>query len=348
MNRFFLAIVALMLVMTGCGGTHKFSTMGTEYQIAYFTDEGLQREHGALIVKELSYPLYFTHRESIFEVVPRDITSVGKFTKYKNIVFADDVSTEEGVTVFLRDILGSDVLNSVNRISIAHQKDVWIDGQSVLFILFNGTDYTPDDVKKAVQDAHHRLDEYIAERIREDLDKEKLSKKAAGMSRERFGFSLLIPSRDTLFKESQTFLSFVARMPDRLFFVAELPHTDDPVTMSSMIEARNTLTESYYGGDRIFEELYQWKKESPDIPYYADFDVVSVDGRMVYKLTGLWENPENVNGGPFITYLVEEGGKRYLLDAMLFYPSGNKWPFLNKLEASLKRTVQGLETGVEP
>jgi|GEM_PF-1901507 hypothetical protein len=348
MNRYFMGIVAMMLFITGCARTHKFSTMGTEYQIAYFTDEGLQREHGELIAKELSFPLYFTHRESIFEVVPHDIASVGKFIKYKNIVFADDISTEDGVTVFLRDILGSDVLNNVNRISIAHQKDVWIDGQSVLFLLFNGSDYSPDEVKKAVQDAHHRLDEYIADRIRTDLEKEKVSKKAEEMGRERFGFPLLIPSRYTLFKESETFLSFVARMPDRLFFVAELPMSDAPVTMSFMIEARDALTEAYYGGDRIFKELYQWKKESPDVPYFGSFDVVSVDGRMVYKLTGLWENQDNVNGGPFITYLVEAGGKRYLLDAMLFYPSGNKWPFLNKLEASLKRTVQGLETGVEP
>ena len=345
MNRFCLMIIVVILLFTGCARTHKFSTMGTEYQIAYFTDEGLDRKHGPLITKELSFPLYFTHRESVFEIVPRDIASVGKFTKFKNIVFADDISTEDGVTVFLRDILGSDVLNNVKRISIAHQKDVWIEGQSVLFLLFNGQDYTPAEVEKTVKGAHTRLSEYIGERISEDLAEEKVSKKAESMSRERFGFPLLIPSRYSLFKESETFLSFVTRMPDRLFFIAELPPTEAPVTMSFMIEARNNLTAEYYGGDRIVELIYQWQKESPDVPWYGEFDVVTVDGRPVYRLTGLWENQENVNGGPFITYLVEKEGKRYLLDAMLFYPSGNKWPFLNKLEASLKRTVRSLQAG---
>ena len=335
-------MIAVILVFTGCARMHKFSTMGTEYQITCFTDEGLGRRHGPLIMKELSFPLYFTHRESIFEVVPRDIKSVGNFIRYKNIVFVDDISTEDGVTVFLRDILGSDVLNSVTGISVAHQKDVWVEGQSVLFLLFNGKDYSPGEVKKTVRGAHQRLAEYIEGRVVEGLAREKVSKKAKEMSRERFGFPLLIPSRYTLFKKSQTFLSFVTRMPDRLIFVAELPDTDNPVTMSSMIEARNALTNVYYNGDSVFEELYQWKKESPDVPYYGGFDVITVGGKPVYKLTGLWENREDANGGPFITYLVEVSGKRYLLDAMLFHPSGNKWPFLNKLDASLKRTIEGM------
>jgi len=345
MRRLIPVAGLILLMLFSCSRPHKFSTMGTEYQITLFADEEVEIRHGRLIEEELSSPLYFTHRESVFEVTRRDMESVGKFMNFKNIVFIDDVSTEDAVTVFLKDVLGETLLNNVTRISVAHQKDVWTEGQSVLFLLFNGTGYTEEEVRQAMAVGHNRLFEYIGERIQHDLGKEKTSKKAAQKSQELFGFSFLIPARYAVFKESGDFLSFVTRSPDRLFFVTELDNTEEPVTRAFMIGARNAVTEEYYGGDRVFEELYRWKEKEPDVPYYGGLDIVTVAGHPVYKLTGLWENPETIHGGPFITYLVEFSNRRFLLDAMLFHPSGSKWPFLNKMDASLKRSIEDIYSG---
>lgn len=340
MKRLFLVVLAAAMLFSCSGVTHRFSTLGREYDIALFSDEGFYAKYGDVIEEELSYPLVFTHTEPVFEIKKREMGQFANFRKNKNIVMIDDISTEDPVTVFLRDALGDKLINGVKGISVAHEKDVWVPGQSVLFILVNGASYEKETVASSIRDAHKVLYDYIAQRIMAGVMSERMKGAFSKSVENRFGFPMYVPARYNIFKAEEKFISFVTRTPDRLIAVAELEDDGAPLSMKKMIALRNSVTDAHYKGDKVFEEYFSWAAESPEDHYFQGFEVFDVDGAEVSKLYGLWENDEAMNGGPFVTYVFKKDGKFVLIDALLFYPSGRKWPFINKLDALLRVNIE--------
>ncbi len=330
----------LLVVLVSCTTSHKFSSLGREYDIALFADEGLYFGYSGIIDRELAYPVVFTHTEPVFKVQPRKIEDFVNFSKQKNIVMIDDLSTPDPVTVFVKEALGEKIPDAVSTITVAHQKDIWIEGQSVIFILLNGASQEKDKLAASIREAHDTLYEYISERIEAGVAGERMKKAFSKSVEERIGLKVKIPARYNLYKTGDDFISFVTRVPDRLIFITQKDYEKNSISREELIELRNSCTAEHYDGDSVFYEYYKWAREAPEVNYYQGYGVEDFSGAFVYKLYGLWENNENLNGGPFVTYAVIQEGKITLFDAMLFSPKGPKWPYMNKLDALMKLNVK--------
>jgi len=109
---------------------------------------------------------------------------------------------------------------------------------------------------------------------------------------------------------------------ERWLFVHWLENAEPSlIDQQWMIETRNRLTQKYYAGDAVVEE-------------YSSSQEVEFSGRAALKLEGLWENNEKRVGGPFRTYAFydEPSDRIYMIDIAVFYPAGQKEPFLRQLD----------------
>jgi hypothetical protein len=331
------------IFLNSCSGGHKFSTIGKEYDLLLFADNEFYNAREDMILDNLSNKVFFTHSESIFKIMKKNIEKASRMKKYKNIVFIDNIMTTEDVTTYITDVLGSDKVYETKDVTIAHKENMWAEGQTVVFLLFAGDVITEDDIEKAVEKAGDIVEKDVQKRIEDELFKEDTNSELVKKAKERFDFKLHIPKRYFSFKEKDDFLSVVTRAPDRLFFFySEEYSASKQVNEENAVKLRNKVTGMYYDGDVVFTEMKEWKKESPDKNYFYNFEKIDYKGNSFYKLQGLWENNENIRGGVFVTYYYhdKENNKIYLIDAMLHNPGEPKWPYINKMSMIQRKNTE--------
>lgn len=55
-----------------------------------------------------------------------------------------------------------------------------------------------------------------------------------------------------------------------------------------------------------------------------------LDGAEGLELLGVWRNPEHLNAGAFTSYLLRHGDRKYLIDFEVYYPEGQKEPYIRE------------------
>ena len=345
MKKIVWIAVLLSLFLFSCSKKSGDKTYGRAYEIITFADKGVVNSYPELLDK-LAYPIYFTHREYIFGLNLRKKFDISRYYKYKNILIVDDVSTRDEITKELEKIIGQDTMNQVLTVAIAHKKDVWVKGQTVVFLLFNGAKQKDTVVKNAIIKTHIAFYNDINERLKNELKQLKTSTMIAKSAEVKFGFKFFVSDRYKIFKSEKNFLSVVSRLPDRLFFLAEVKNDKKrKIDKEFMIELRDKFTKKYYGGDFVYKDIFDWKKKDMDNNYYAGFQVEYINNIPVYKLWGLWQNDKDNNGGAFFSYAFEKNSKIFYIDGMLFYPGGNKWPYINKMDLTVKNNLERILGG---
>ncbi len=345
-KRYYILIVVFLVgfLFSSCDSSHKFSTIGKEYDLLLFADNKFYNPRKEMIRENLSDSVYFTRSESKFRVMKKNIEKASRMKKYKNIVFIDDIMNTDDVTKYVTDVLGRDKVYETDNITIAHKKNVWAKGQTVVFVLIAGEEsFTESRIEEAIAEAGQVIEENVQKRIKEEVFKESENKKLVKKAKENVDIEPYIPERYFSFKEKKNFLSVVTRAPDRLFFFyREEFSVGQQIKEDKAVELRNRATKKYYDGDVVFTEMKEWKKENPDKNYFYDFKEIEYKGDKIYKLQGLWENNKNYRGGAFVTYFYKdkEGEYVYLFDAMLHNPGENKWPYINKMDMIQRRNAE--------
>lgn len=327
----------LLLLLAGCGKKEtKFTTFGNEYEVVVFADEQFQRKHSEILRAQLGKPVFYTHTEDVYRILERNIEEFNRYFKYKNIIFIDNIADEDPVTKFIEDALGKEQLYSVTKASIIHKEHVWFENQNVIFLLFRGDSVTPSSLRSSIRSTHEILDTYVGNRLALQIAAEKVGKKTTADVVKKFGFPIFIPRQYETYKEDEHFYGVVTRSPDRHYSISRQAFTGD-ISITTLIAARNNIGKKYYDGDTVATEIFEWQRKDDTVDYQCGFERLSIAGKEIFKLHGLWEN--TTYGGTFITYAWKENDQLYLLDAFLFYPKGNKWAYMNKLDLMLKQSL---------
>ena len=100
---------------------------------------------------------------------------------------------------------------------------------------------------------------------------------------------------------------------------------DDPSILSKewLLEKRAEFSKSFYKGDYVYQDTLIKVTEK----------TVDFNGRYAIRLDGVWQNDEEVMGGPFRIYgfYDENDGRIYLIDLAVYAPGERKYPFLRQL-----------------
>ena len=144
---------------------------------------------------------------------------------------------------------------------------------------------------------------------------------------ENYGFKLKIP-HDWFVREEYVDKNFLwllhSRDPSRAIFVYWEEQERQSLYPADMMVLRDSLTALFYDGDYLDSTI------TTAGPYYFK-------GRQGVRITGAWQNDSLIVGGPMVSYSFNDGGRFYMIDAMLFYPEipARKLVWLNQLEVIL-------------
>jgi hypothetical protein len=146
------------------------------------------------------------------------------------------------------------------------------------------------------------------------------------------GFTLEIP-RVYLWDRQDSVFVFRNDNPDpseliRQIMVTWRTATPDELDATGVLEWREEIAAGYYGTPQLV-----------DLDF-VDERQVEVDGRDVFQVQAVWENPPELDwpaGGPFITRMVRcsSQARLYLLDAWLYAPGKAKYEYMIQLETIL-------------
>jgi hypothetical protein len=141
---------------------------------------------------------------------------------------------------------------------------------------------------------------------------------------DRYGWTLRVPEEYGVEQElpEAHFVWMRKRTPDRWIFVwwGDIG-PEEGVNAEWLRAKRDEIGARFYKGDRIAGEGMETSE-------------TVIDGKPGIKISGLWENPESVAGGPFRCYAIVDrtAGTVFVVDGAVYAPGIEKEPYLRQVD----------------
>jgi len=327
---------ALLLIMGGC--LRKPTSTGGETDIYVIADSSdwvvLEPTLKEVFEREIKTP----QTEKVFELLWTPPEKLNEVATRKNLILTGAFQSAGAVIpkVGLSDEVKQRVI--AGAAFVFPKRDQWAKEQLMVVLVSNTLEELREKLlanRKFLYELFEKklLDDTAAEMFREleqvELEKELLNK---------YGWTPRIQHDYFINVErpQDRFLMLRRTLPgrERWLFVHWIDEGDSTVLNEKWaIATRNKLTMKFYENDQINEQ-YAHSREAVFL------------NRKAILLEGLWENDEKVIGGPFRSYSFYDARARriYMIDIAVFYPGGEKEPFLRQLDvmANSFKTAQEL------
>jgi hypothetical protein len=307
MKKFIPVLTALAILVTGCN--YKPDSVGRARDVLVFT------AHRELVEQELAFAL----GEQVFTPQPTREFVV----RYLEPAELANRLAQHGILIvgFEDDSLIQSLfpdLSANDSFALYRIKDVWAKNQSVLVFIARDTLSMLVGLK-AVRSKIHEVFKYrLLERL-EAMTYEKGKDEELSRKIQAYGFKLKVPKEWLLDERyaAQDFIWVHAHDPERSIFIYW--EEEERADIS-----RTRITALFYEGDYL-DSTFTTAGPS----YFR--------GNEAIRIEGVWQNEELIVGGPMITFAFNEGGRFWMIDAILFYPgpATKKVFWLNQLEVIL-------------
>lgn len=298
---------------------------GHKQTIYVFADDNVWKYAKGHLKKTLERVRFTTENEKVFIVKRAPIDNIDNFYKFNNLIFFCDLESNDNVSTYIKEIMGSKVESEVeeNMVGMYTKENVWANDQFVLFILGSNE---RDLLKFNILQSHNIFDLFkdkLFDRIEGQLYKTPVypdNRFAA------FQWSLKLPQKYILYKNdtANNFISFIARLrnkPDRYISVYSRKISKEEFDRDWFRETRKNISWKYYDEDEFFDRDVRMEK-------------YKLAGHQGWRLSGRWQNKKHSVGGAFQSFAFydEASGRAYLVDNSVYYPDGEKLEALYELE----------------
>ncbi|MFQ5602924.1 MAG: DUF4837 family protein [bacterium] len=279
--------------------------------------------------------------EKVFKIVWVPPRRFSEFATKKNLVLTGALQSSGDLNQKIQNMLSLKVKNMVEEGSafVFPKNNPWADNQLLVVLVSNTLSELQSKLLENKEYLYNLFKEKLLEETRDQMYYTLEQTDLADRLLEKFGWTLRI-QHDYIVNVERTFDQFVMlrrSLPgrERWLFVHWIEEGDPNVIEEKWIVAtRNKLTAKFYENDRVVEG-YTKSKETVFL------------NRNAVMLEGLWENEQKQAGGPFRTYCFydEPSARIYLIDIAVFFPGGEKEPFLRQLDimAHSFKTAQELK-----
>ncbi len=314
MKNFLLVLsIALTIVLLGCK-PRKPDSIGRARDVVVFT------EHKDLLKYELDFalesPIHTPQPENEFNVRYMNFEDLD-FRRLQHSLFFAGFDNDWLLKEYFPELSAKD------SFALYKLENYWADNQIILIFIARDTTSFIMGLKQMRSKIRNTYKFQVLNDLNRltyvrNTDKE-LSKEVA-----KYGFELKVPRSwllDTTYA-ALNFISIHAHTPDRSIFVYWEDQPRENLNAGEAIALRDSVCRLFYDGDYL-DTIYT----TAGVDYFR--------GKKAVRIQGIWQNDSMVAGGPCITYAYNEGGRFYMVDAMLFYPDGSprkKVFWLNQLE----------------
>jgi len=304
---------------------HKPMSWGHKQTVYVFADDNVWKYAKGHLVKTLERLRFTTENEKVFVVKRAPIDNLDNFYKFNNLIFFCDLESNDPVSTYIKEIMGSKVELEVteNLVGMYTKENVWANDQFVLFILGSNE---PNLLKFNILQSHNTFDLFkdkLFDRIRRQLYKTSIY---SDNSFKAFPWTLNLPKKYILYKNdtANNFISYIARLrnkPDRYISVYFQKIPKEGFSRDWLKETRKKISWKYYDEDEFYDKDVRMEK-------------YKLAGHQGWRLTGRWQNKKHSVGGAFQSFAFydEINGRAYLIDNSVYHPDGEKLEALYELE----------------
>lgn len=319
-------VVSLLLLLSGC--SRKSGSFGEPTQLFIVADQEVWQALEPTLRDVFERTIETPQPEKVFSVYWVAPDKFSQFATRKNLVLLGALQAEGEISQKVSDILSADVKQKVMEGSafVFPKKDAYAEGQLLMVLAGN----TVEELQQKLSDNKSYLYEMFREKLLEETKRqmfEQLEQKE--LSQEllsKYGWTLRI-QHDYIInieRPQDRFVMLRRSLPgrERWLFVHWIEEADpEIIDRDWAMRTRNKLTQKFYEGDTINED-------------YTEAEEIDFLGRSTLLLQGLWENVEKVAGGPFKNYSFYDTASQriYMIDIAVYYPGGEKEPFLRQLD----------------
>lgn len=261
-----------------------------------------------MIVDNIQIFNYVPQKEGLFTLLFKADTEVKMFNRYHTILIYGSLQDKAISTLLSEE---AKVATQKDTFTLFKLNDLWAREQLVIVMAAS----EPVHVTRGIIKYKNMINNILEENYYQHIKKSYYYKNIDNKNKEalkHFGVvfditkSWLIDSTH----QEDNFIFFHTHFPDRsIFFYKE--RITQQLSRPSAIEKRDELTDKYYSGDYVLEDLVT----SEEIEFK---DMKGI------KLRGVWQNDSLVAGGPFISYFLIDEDTLYVIDGMLFSPGKRK------------------------
>jgi len=296
---------------------------GEDNVVYVFYDQKGKAEFGDALRSIIERDINLVYKEKYFHMEVGDIADIANLSKYKNLIFVGDLSSNDKVSAYMRQSLAPEFIQRVQNSSgdMFIAKNHWVRDQIVLYLL--GSDH--EKLMHITQVQQHQIFELLLKRYTQRLAYQAyLTKVIPESFFDAYPFSLKIPENYRLFSNDKVgnFLSFIYRarmqnreIPDKYISVYYEDMELNKVDEAWMLATRKRIGEKYFEGDEFDPQSLRREKFS-----FAGFEG--------YRIIGAWKNMKHHIGGSFqaFGFWHESSNKAFFIDNSVYFPAGDKLP----------------------
>jgi hypothetical protein len=308
----------VILSLAGCKAPQAF---GDRHSIIVRADPALWSQVDSVVMNTLEQRAYTTRPERIFNVT---------FVAADDTVWQNLRNWHEVLVLGTRDDpITDDLVNpNVAPPAVAQTTDVWARGQAVTAVLLpedNQADAVSEVLPGLYSELRARYDDWVIERMYTTGVNDSL-----GRALQEYGFTLQLPNvyahsrEDSLFRFGNAYRQGDSDLLRSMLLTWR--EGTDPVTQDSLAAWRKMTGDTYH-------------EPAQDIVEGGiRYDSVEVGGLQALEFRGVWQDRADFPAaGPFVTRAIvcPSQNRTYYIDAWVFAPGKDKYPYLRQIEILL-------------
>ncbi len=326
-------VLMTMLVSLSCSERKPEST-GSYNEFYVFADSEVKEVVKNILHVVLEREIATPRKERVFRLRWEKFERLGEYINKRNLIFLATLDGTGRVSSWVRSGLDDKVRGVIEAgdAFIFTMLDVFAQPQTVYYLVGRNPEelaakiLIDSDYIFALADSlvNYHLSDWLFKGFFGEREKRALSEKIA----REYGFKIRIPPLYELEKSDTNFIWLRKLKPEQWVFVYFEETEDSALSFDWWLDRRNKVGELYYEGDIILDTTVITEKAS-----IADLPAI--------RYRGLWMNPREIIGGPFISYLFYEPDQRrkYIVDCAVFAPTVRKEPYLRHTEI-IARTIE--------
>jgi hypothetical protein len=323
------ALLLLAILTIACGEERLIPAVGPYSDIYFFTEAGRFDPPLRAFAAQLSHPVRYTfEEENEFNVFLREGRSLSGNRDRKNILVMVRTDKDGSLRNSVRKMLGKEIFERARAEGhlILYREDLWAYGQDVFFVLINGPEEEDYVLERMAPTLQRRFRDSTLRRYRRYLLNGRENKGGSKYLWRKYNFSLRYPKEYHLLQDRPEIgaIELHRKDPSRGMGVFWMENLDRaPVLADSLflMAFRAGVTDTLYGDTMLTGE--------------GGFTEDKIGETPVIRQQGIWQNENDLTGGPFVTYYYFDPKRNRLLalDLVLYAPGLEKHPYMRELEA---------------
>jgi hypothetical protein len=322
-KKLWIWLLLVALLLSSCG--HLPESVGSNHEVMVLIDEEQWPRFRGPLEEVFEKKVFTAQEENVFTVRRGRPEEFDFYKKWKNLIVLATFDRPGPTAELMKQFLSAEAREKVagGKAYLFVRKNVWAQDQQVFFLAAQTEDRLGQQLAENSAHLFELMETALNANITGIIYKQGRQPELERRLLDSYGWTLRIPEGYAVVKElpDERFVWIRRQQPQRWIFVHWEPSPDVAFTAEECIRWRDRVCEKFYEGDRV-------------VPGYAAAEEVAFAGRRALKIAGIWENREQLVGGPFRTYCFydQEAGRRYMIDAAVHAAGTEKEPYLRQVD----------------